>query len=297
MTAMDYASRDKMVRQHTYASVRRRDGLPQDLFAKYWRDVHGPLCARLPGLGYYAQQHFDRDHRANLWPVADGVREIAATLDGAAEIGFATEADQALFAEAGSILYEDEANFIGEAVAYNMPHGAKTLVDRDEDGIRNGAERLHRVHVYMNRVPGNDSADWLVGFGAEFAASSAVQKLKLHLPEPYSNAHPAPPSPNVDHIVGEDRLNLAVMEIAFENARVAREFFSESAFQKAFARQSRHVQSIGAYLVTGVYTYVRDGVPTPAGLRGSSQAELIDAVGAANQLSAKVNKLFVQGAS
>ena len=196
MTAMDYSSRDEAVRHHTYASVRRREGLPHALFAGYWRDVHGPLCARLPGLGYYVQQHFDRDHRANLWPVADGVRTITAILDGAAEIGFASQVDQATFGEAGSILYSDEANFIGEAVAYNMPTGARTFVDREEDGIRNGPDRFHRVHVYLSRVPGEASAKWLNDNSADFAARNVVQKLKLHLPEPYSNEHPAPPSPN-----------------------------------------------------------------------------------------------------
>jgi hypothetical protein len=50
----------------TYTTVRRLEGLPHDVFAAYWRDVHGPLCARLPGLGDYVQHHFSRDGSANL---------------------------------------------------------------------------------------------------------------------------------------------------------------------------------------------------------------------------------------
>jgi EthD domain len=293
MSAPDYSQRDKAVRHNIYASVRRRDGLPHELFATYWRDVHSTLCSRLPGLGFYVQQHFDRNHTANLWPIADGVRPIRAVLDGSAELGFANIADQKTFAEAGTILYGDEANFIGEAIAYALPNGSQTYVDREEDGTRNGPDRYHRVHVYMNRKPGADASAWLSETSADLARSEAVQKWKLHLPEPYSNDRPAPPSPNVAHFVEDARLNLAIAEVAFVSARAAREFFSTPAFQKILGRQSTYIDALGAYLVTGFYTFVRDGRPTTAGLRGSRSAELIEAAGAANQLEPAVATKFL----
>src|ERR1700744_2069666 len=111
----DYSDRDKAVRHNVYASVRRRDGLPPALFANYWRDVHSTLCSRLPGLGFYVQQHFDRDSRANLWPMADDVDRIETVLDGSPELGFANLEDQAAFAQAGTILYADEFNLFDEA--------------------------------------------------------------------------------------------------------------------------------------------------------------------------------------
>jgi len=288
----DYSGRDAAVRHNIYASVRRRDGLPEHLFAQYWRDVHATLCSRLPGLGFYVQQHFDRNHTADLWPVADGVSRITAVLDGSAELGFANLADQAAFAAASPILYADEFNLFSEAVAYNLPTGSMTLVDHEEDGVRNGSDRLHRVHVYMSRRSVADADRWLADTSTDLAAQPAVRKWKLHLPEPYDNARPAPPSPNVGHEVGADRLKLAVAEVAFENARTAREFFGGSAFQKMLQGQATHVDAIGAYLVTGFYTFVRDGVPTTAGLRGSRPAALIDSVGAANQLSPEVVARF-----
>jgi hypothetical protein len=118
--------------------------------------------------------------------------------------------------------------------------------------------------------------------------------VKLHLPEVYNNDRPAPPSPNVDHTVDDDRLRLAVAEVAFENARVARQFFATEVFQSALRGQAAHLTAITAFVVTGVYTYVRDGHPTTAGLRGSSQAELIDTMGAANQLEPGIADLFVR---
>ena len=292
MSTQDYSERDKSVHFNIYASVRRREGVPHDLFATYWRDVHSTLCSRLPGLGFYVQQHFDRNHTANLWPRADGVRPITAVLDGSAELGFANLEDQATFAKAGTILYADEANFIGEAVAYVLPNGSQTYVDREEDGTRNGPDRYHRVHVYMNRKPGPDDDAWLADISAELIRDEAVRKWKLHLPQSYDNAHPAPPAPNVGHFVGADRLNLAVIEAAFDSARSAQEFFAAKPFQKVLRAQEKHIDALGAYLVTGFYTFVRDGKPTIAGIRGSRQAELIEQVGAANQTATEISERF-----
>lgn len=294
MARTDYSARDKVVRHNVYASVRRRDGVSHEHFTTYWRDVHSTLCSRLPGLGFYVQQHFDREGGANLWPVADGVHRIDALLDGSAELGFANVEDQALFAEAGKVLYEDEHNLFGEAIAYFLPRGSTTFVDREEDGQQNGRDRLHRVHVYMSRRAGRDAAQWLRDSSADLASLDVIQKWKLHLPEPYDNAHPAPPSPDVDHTVGPDRLHLAVAEVAFENARVARDFFAGAAFKKVLSAQAKHIDAIGAYLVSGFYTFVRDGIATTAGIRGSRAAELIDNLGAANQLTPSVREQFLR---
>lgn len=294
MPRPDYSSRDRIVKHNVYASVRRRAGVSHEHFANYWRDVHSTLCSRLPGLCFYVQQHFDREGGANLWPVAAGVNRIDAVLDGSAELGFANAQDQAIFAEAGKVLYEDEHNLFGEAIAYFLPTGSTTFVDREEDGQQNGRDRLHRVHVYMSRRPGNDAAEWLRDSSADLASLEAIQKWKLHLPEPYDNAHPAPPSPEVDHTVGPDRLHLAVAEVAFENARVARNFFAGTAFKKVLSAQAKHIDAIGAYLVSGFYTFVRDGIATSAGIRGSRAAELIDGLGAANQLIPSVRQQFVR---
>lgn len=292
MNRTDFSARDKVVRHNIYASVRRRDGLPQALFAHYWRDVHATLCARLPGLNFYVQQHFDRDHHANFWPLADGMQRIAVPLDGSAELGFANLEDQAIFAEAGKILYADEANFIGESVAYNLPNGSLTLVDRDDDPARNGPDPFHRVHVYMSRRPGQDTTTWLAETSAALAGHDAVVKWKLHLPDAYDNARPAPPAPNVSHFVGTDRLDLAVAEVAFASPLAAQSLFASPLFKEVQAEQAHYINAIGVYLVTGVYTLVRDGQPTLAGLRGSRAAELVTHLGAKNQADTSVMALF-----
>jgi hypothetical protein len=292
MPAQDFSERDKVVRHNIYASVRRRDGLPHDLFAHYWRDVHSTLCSRLPGLNFYVQQHFDRDHHANLWPMASGIARIDAPLDGSAELGFASLEQQAVFADAGKILYADEANFIGEAVAYALPQGSLTLVDRDEDAQRNGPDPFHRIHLYMNRKGGTQADSWLRETSTVLAKHDSVVKWKLHVPEPYDNDHPAPPSPNVAHTVGRDRLNLAIAEIAFRSPLAARALFASPAFAEMVNEQAEYIDAMGVYLVTGFYTFVRDGRPTLAGLRGSRAAGLIEKIGAGNLVEEKVMGMF-----
>jgi hypothetical protein len=84
----NFAARDDNVRCLSYGVMRKLGGLPQDLFADYWRDGLGPLLARLPSVGYYVQHHFSPDHRAHLWPLPDGIRRMDVVLDGAAEVGF-----------------------------------------------------------------------------------------------------------------------------------------------------------------------------------------------------------------
>jgi hypothetical protein len=191
------------------------------------------------------------------------------------------------------MLYDDEHNLFGESIAYFLPTGSITFVDREEGGQRNGPDRLHRVHVYMSRRPGIDASAWLRDSSAELASMGAVQKWKLHLPQPYDNARPAPPSPAVSHTVGPDRLHVAIAEVAFENARTARNFFAGSAFKKVLAAQATYIDAIGAYRVSGFHTFVRDGVLTAAGVRGSHAAALIDRFGAENQLAAQVREGFV----
>jgi hypothetical protein len=163
LDTVNFAARDESISCLSYGVLRKLAGLPRDLFADYWRDVLGPLCARLPGVGYY------------------------------------------------------------------------------------------------------------------------------------DNAHPSPPSPHGDHQVSDERTDIGVIEIGFASALTARAFCESEAYRVTIDDQRRYLRSVGAFLVTGVYTYVRDGVITTAGLRGSRTAELIERIGAVNQTREEVTRHFVQG--
>src|ERR1700723_1535876 len=96
----NFAARDENISCLSYGIMRKLAGLPQDLFAGYWRDVLGPLLARLPGVGYYVQHHFPPSHRAHLWPLPDGISRMDVVLHGAVEVGFADIDGRNRYAEA-----------------------------------------------------------------------------------------------------------------------------------------------------------------------------------------------------
>ena len=297
-TTNDYATRDAHITINSYTTVLRRPRVPHDVFATYWRDVHGPLCSRIPGLGWYVQNHLNREQDAHLWPAIDGIAPFADyELDGGVEIGFASKADQDVFNAASHILFADEQNMFAATVAYALPGGSRTLVDRIADPIPNGDDGFDRIHVHFGAA-GRDAAafgGFMTRFAETLAADPAVVKLRLHLPDAYDNADPAPPAPNVDHHVPPERALIAVIELAFETPLTRRAFFESDTFMATQATQREYIAHVSAFAVSGVYTYVRDAQLTTAGLRGSRQAQLIERLGANNQVAADVRRLMETG--
>lgn len=287
-----------MIEINSYTTVKRRERVPHEIFATYWRDVHGPLCSRLPGLGLYIQHHFSRNQDAHLWPFADGVTEIPHyELDGGVEIGFASAPDQKVFQSASSVLFSDEQNMFDETLAYELPKGSTTVVNRLNDELFNGLDRADRIHVHFSpRTSLAQLHDFLSNeLARALAAANEVLKLRVHLCQPFNNDGMHPPAPNVAHHAEPARAELAIMEIAFETPLARRRFFDSPAFQATLEAQSKHIAQLKAFAVSGLYTYVRDGQLTTAGLRGSRAAELIDYLGAANQRTPQVEHLLMTG--
>lgn len=83
--------------------LRRRPGMSVEEFQAYWREVHGPIVAELPGLRRYAQSH----------PLPGGYRKGPLPYDGVAELWF--DDKEGLRAIAGTHEFArakaDEANF------------------------------------------------------------------------------------------------------------------------------------------------------------------------------------------
>ena len=297
-TVANYSDRDSSIAINSYTTVLRRPRVPHELFATYWRDVHGPLCSRVPGIGWYVQTHFDREQDAHLWPVIDGVAPFNDyELDGGVEIGFLTAEDQALFNEACPILFADEQNMFAATVAYALPKGSITMVDRVAEASPNGDDGLDRIHVHFgaSRVDASAFGKRITRLATALAAEPAVLKVRVHLPDVYDNARPAPPSPAVDHEVTEERRLVAIVELAFASPLDRRTFYGSDAFAQATKGLSAEVAFASPFAVSGVYTYVRDKQLTLAGLRGSRPAQLIEQIGALNQAAEDVRHLIRTG--
>jgi hypothetical protein len=296
----DFSKRDNAIQINSYTTVHKRDGVPHEVFAAYWRDVHGPLCSRLPGLGWYVQHHFNREQDGHLWVSADGISSLEGyVLDGMVEIGFGSASDQKRFKEASPLLFVDEQNVFEETVAYDLPKGSSTYVDRLAEATPNGVDPFDRLHVHFHALPGQEKAftKYMTDdVAVPLAKSEDVLKLRLHLPEPHDNAQPSPPAPDVRHDVPPQRITMAMMEIAFESPLRRRQFFETDTFRSTLKHQTEVVSHVTPFGVSGVYTFVRDSQLTTAGLRGSRVAELISRLGAANQVTAEVENLFLQNA-
>jgi hypothetical protein len=295
----DLGPRDRAVAVNSYTIVRGREAVPPELFRAYWRDVHGPLCSRVPALGFYVQHHFARRRDSHLWPALDGVGPLPDyVLDGAVEIGWASPEDQATFQAASDILFSDEQNVFEETAAYPLPQGSTTVVDRQPDPEPNGADPYDRLHVHVTPAPGRaaELAAFLAGPFAEVAAASPeVVKLRVHAPEAHDNSSPNPPAPNVEHTVQDERVELVILEIAFVDPLARRRFFASDAFRATTDQQAALAAYVTPFPVTGVHTFVRDGRLSTAGLRGSRVAELISDLAAANQVGDDVRHLMATG--
>lgn len=295
-TATDFAARDAGIAINSYTTVLRRPRVPHELFATYWRDVHGPLCSRVPGLGYYVQFHLDREGDAHLWPALDGIAPFPDyELDGGVEIGFHSADDQALFDETCSVLFSDEQNMFAATIAYALPTGSTTLVDRTADPAPNENDGLDRIHIHFGADPADAPAfrDRIRRLATALAAEAPVLRARLHLPDTYDNANPAPPAPNVAHDVPDERRCLAILDLAFASPLARRQFYATPQFAAATADLNTSVTHTTAFAVSGVYTYVRDKQLTLAGLRGSRPAQLITQLGALNQVSDEVRHLLL----
>ena len=57
------------------ALITRKDGMTFDAFDKHWREVHGPLIAKAPGLRRYVQSHLLNDLGREYPQAFDGMSE------------------------------------------------------------------------------------------------------------------------------------------------------------------------------------------------------------------------------
>jgi uncharacterized protein (TIGR02118 family) len=91
--------------------LNRKPGLPAEQFRQHWRDIHGPLAAKLAGLRRYHQNHVvDREQRGiNYARGAHG-------FDGFSQLWFddVPSMSAAFITEQVQHLGEGEARFIGE---------------------------------------------------------------------------------------------------------------------------------------------------------------------------------------
>ena len=293
----DYSERDRLGRTAFYVLLWKRPDISLEVFDEYWRNVHGPVCARLPGQHQYWQFHVAHNP-GTVWPTVKGIKSETATedqFDGIAELTFASESDRQTWFEAASILMDDEHNIFSKAIGYNTDsNNSRTYVDRIINGVPNGGLDLLKFHVMLQKADSISLEEFrrylTDNFASVVAQNDSVLKLRLHLFEEVDNSRSD--AAGVVHTEPREKQYQAAFEIAFANSLEKERFFSSKEYQKATKKQGEYIKRIACFPERTAYTFVYEGQMTLAGQRSSKAAELISKVGAINQLEKNVVSLM-----
>ena len=87
--------------------IKRKPGMPLSEFRQYWREIHGPIAAKLPGLRRYVQSHLIDDAYLYAEPRFDGVAQLWFDSPNAMRAAF--ESPQ------GTASGEDSAKFVDQS--------------------------------------------------------------------------------------------------------------------------------------------------------------------------------------
>jgi hypothetical protein len=292
-----YAGRDDQIETLFYTPLKGRTGLTTDQFRRYWKDAHGPLCARLPGLWQYKQFHLVHDD-GGLWPAPDGVERFTGPdeqIDGIAELTFTSEDNRQAWVDAGLPLMIDEQNCFDETVGYLVTGGrSRTYVDRIADRLPNGFIGAARYHVLLKKSQ-DASLEALRAFLSDQFVPAVLQddtvlKLRVHLLDEYGK--PAPPAPNVFHEPSEERQVHAAFEIAFDSRLELHAFLRSEAYLKASAGIGQVVRQMSVFAEEAAYSLVEEGEATLMGQRSPSVAQTIMEAGAISNWDDDVVKLM-----
>jgi hypothetical protein len=295
----DYAIRDCQGKVAFYVLLWKRKGIPLELFDDYWRDVHGPVCARLPSQHQYWQFHLAHSE-GGYWPTIKGIEYTCPEsdqFDGIAELTFKTDAERETWFKSAAILMDDEHNVFSKAIGYNTSLGnSHTYVDGIPTGDPNGKLGILKFHVMVRKVDDVSVADLRKYLTEQFAPnltqSESILKFRLHLFEAVDNSRPD--ASGVSHYEPADKQYQAAFEIAFANPLEMETFFTSKEYAAAVKDQSNYVKQLLPFPERSAYSFVYDNKMTLAGQRSSTVAELIANIGATNQLKEDVVHLMLE---
>ncbi|MGW0732359.1 hypothetical protein [Streptomyces sp. NPDC002851] len=250
-----------------------RADVPQEVCEDYWRDVHGVMFARAPGLWQYRQLRLAAN-RPDLWPSVEGISfdaPDAAQPQGMPHGLFLSEADLVAFGSnplARETIPNDARNFIGRIGALlSLPHSGRTLVDRINDPAMQGPPPVPTFALCFVPRVGAASAEAFHHHLTEHVARPwsehpGVMRLRVEPLPPYDRSVMS--LPGVPHQWPTDETYLGWIELAVRNESVVGDLL-EGAVADELAHQAGAVHT---YPVREVYTIISAGRPTEVGLHG-----------------------------
>lgn len=296
-----YSGPDDQVETLLYCPAKKRSGLSVELFDRYWKDVHGPTCARVGYTWQYTQFHVGHDE-PGIWRTPEGVRQLTPPeeqVEGIAELTFLSNADRDAWFESAGVLARDEQNVFGETTPYMVTEGrSRTYVDTISDRMPNGDIGVARYHVLLKKRS-DVELDELWGYLTETFAPNVVEhplvmKFRLHLFDPYSQPWEAV---DVENALPLERQAHAAFEIAFKTRLQLALFQQSDEYAAAVQDQARFVRQVSVFPEREVYPMVQEGKATLLGLRSASVAKTIMEAGAVTNFNEDILELFTGGAA
>lgn len=157
--------------------LKTKPGMDQASFRRHWRQVHGPLAARMPGLKSYRQSHVvDQQQRV---PQVRGPDEI----DGFAQLWFADEASakSASAALESKPSYDDLEEFVGAMSLFASETNIVVPLATPHSPSRPRAKRMTLLYAKAGLDRDAFRHAWFVEHGDLVTKFPAIRGYHQHL--------------------------------------------------------------------------------------------------------------------
>lgn len=272
-------------------SLGRREGVTREQFDAFWANGHAPIQARMPGIWFYKTRHVEA-YRRSMWSVPESIAVVEPPqfhIDGFCELAFRSPEDQAANFRAadgpGGYTHVDAHHVFWSGLFYIGHKTSRTL----RDG------RMGETNILCFRFrDGVDRAEghaWVSAFAERAAASGHVSRVRVHLNVPTELGDGL--NPFMKHAPEPGEGLDAILEISAEDAlELTRAFHDDLGIEDEAARL---LAAAYVYRVYQVHTFVDEGRITQVGIRTPFVIDIIEQLGAVNQLTPEMDRLFLTG--
>lgn len=251
----------------------------------YWRDVHGPDLAGMPGLLRYYQHHL-APARGSDWPSPPGISvdiDPAHQLGGLAELGYADLDGQEAFDRAvdSSGSKDDDRTFLARGtVQASLPGNHRTYKNELADLVPNGEVPGFGVIVALRCREDLDRAGFVEDVRAYAEGLAARERtLKVRMIACEDNVQADWDAADVIH-PGVPEQYQAFIEVRFKSRLHAAITYEEPEFQDLQMLLAPSLAAFHVFPIEASYCMVLQGQRTLAGMYGADSAETILRVGA-----------------
>jgi hypothetical protein len=195
---------------------------------------------------------------------------------------------------------DDEGNLFSKAIGYNTsPGNSITYVDKIYNGSLIGTTEVQKYHCPIRKAAGvsiQELRSYLTDKLAPiFTGYDRLLKFRFHLFEQVDSSRPDAGA--VSHTELPEQQYDAAIEVAFANNLDLALFLDSEAYRSALKDFPKYIKHFKPFPERSAYTFVYDAKITLAGQRSVAVANLIDRIGAVNQIKDNIVSLMTGSSS